>query len=82
VRLACCIDLRKLNALIVKNEFPIPLIDDLLDELCARYICKMDLRSGYNQARMHEEDIYKKTFRTHNDLYEWWFYCNFPELNE
>jgi len=45
----CCVDFIKLNALTVKNKFPIPLIEDLWDELHgARYFSRLDLRNGYN----------------------------------
>nr|GEX32897.1 putative reverse transcriptase domain-containing protein [Tanacetum cinerariifolium] len=66
-----CIDYRELNKLIVKNCYPLPRIDDLFDQLQGSSIySKIDLRSGYHQLRVREQDTPKTAFRTRYGHYE------------
>ncbi|GJR24270.1 putative reverse transcriptase domain-containing protein [Tanacetum coccineum] len=66
-----CIDYREINKLTVKNRYPLPRIDDLFDQLQGSSVySKIDLRSGYHQLRVREEDILKTAFRTRYGHYE------------
>ncbi|GKB62562.1 putative reverse transcriptase domain-containing protein [Tanacetum coccineum] len=66
-----CIDYRELNKLTVKNRYPFPRIDDLFDQLQGLSVySKIDLRSGYHQLRVRDEDILKTAFRTRYGHYE------------
>jgi hypothetical protein len=66
-----CVDYRHLNAITVKNKHPLPIVDELLDELAGvQWFTKLDFRSGYHQIRVAKGDEMKTTFKTHSGLYE------------
>jgi len=67
-----CIDYRSLNEISVKNRYPLPRKDDLLDHLKdANFFTKLDLKLGYHQIPIESLDVWITTFKTREGLFEW-----------
>jgi hypothetical protein len=78
-----CIDYKALKNITLKNQHPVPRIDDLLDQLeHTKYFTKLDLKLGYHQTRIREADTWNISFKTRQGLYEWlvvpFGLCNAP----
>ena len=70
--LRMCVDYPSLNEVTIKNKYPLPMINDLFDQLeGATVFSKIDLRSGYHQLKIHEQDIPKTACTTRYGLYEY-----------
>ena len=70
--LRMCVDYRGLNEVTIKNKYPLPMINDLFDQLQgAKAFSKIDRRSGYHQLKIREQDIPKTSFTTRYELYEY-----------
>jgi hypothetical protein len=76
-----CVDYRPLNAVTIKNKYPLPRIDILFDQLAgAQVFSKIDLHSGFHQIKIHADDIPKTAFMTRYGLYEY-FVMSFGLMN-
>ena len=66
-----CVDYRALNDITIKNKYPLPMIEDLFDQMRgAKVFSKIELRSSYHQLKIRQEDIPKTAFTTRYGLYE------------
>jgi hypothetical protein len=66
-----CVDYHRLNELTIKNKFPLPVVDELLDELVGtKFFSMLDLMAGYHQIRMRPGDETKTTFKTHHGHFQ------------
>lgn len=67
-----CVDYRRLNAYTIKNKFPLPIIEELFEELVgAHWFTTLDLRSGFHQILVNEADQHKTVFQTHFGHFEY-----------
>ena len=66
-----CVDYRKLNELTIKNKFPLPVIEEILDELAGtQFFTKLDMTAGYHQIQMCPADEHKMAFKTHHGHFQ------------
>ena len=67
-----CIDYRALNKILLKNRYPLPWIDELIDNLKgAKFFTKLNLKSRYHQIPIESTDVWKTAFKTKEGLFEW-----------